>query len=67
MVNNDLWVGVLLVDASTTPGETLGADIWVVGLKDASNLAAATWGSASEMIKGRERMDEQITMNRDCD
>lgn len=42
MVDNDLWISILLVDASAAPGEAFRAYIWVVGLKDASNLAATT-------------------------
>jgi len=42
MVDNDLWIGTLLINATTASGEALRAHIRVVGLIDASDLAATT-------------------------
>lgn len=42
MVDDHIWIRILLIDTSATPSEALGTDLWIIGLKDASNLATAT-------------------------
>jgi hypothetical protein len=42
MVNHDVRIGVLLIDATRSPSKTLGAYVGVVWRKDASYFTAAT-------------------------
>jgi hypothetical protein len=47
VIDNDFGVGILLIDAPAAACEALRADVWVVGLENAADLASATC-SASE-------------------
>lgn len=53
MVDNDIWIGVFLVDASAAAREALGAHIGILGLKDAPDLAATTCIFSSEFFRER--------------
>jgi hypothetical protein len=43
VIDNDLWIGMLLVDTPAAACKTFRAHVRVVGLKDASDLAATTY------------------------
>lgn len=43
VIDNNLWVGMLLVDAARAAGEAFRADIRVVWLEDAFDFAATAW------------------------
>lgn len=40
VINDDLWVGMFLINAPASSREAFCADVWVVGLEDAPDLAA---------------------------
>lgn len=40
MVNDDLWIGILLVDAAAAACEAFGTDVGVIYWVDASDLSA---------------------------
>lgn len=40
MIDYNIGVGMFLIDASTPPRKAFRADIWIIGLEDASDLTA---------------------------
>ena len=42
MIDDDIWIGMFLINASAAACKALGAHIGIVGLKDAPDLAATT-------------------------
>jgi hypothetical protein len=60
VIDNDLWVGMLLVDAPVATCKAFRAHVRVVGLEDAPDLAAttfkATMRTLTHLLARRQRL-----------
>lgn len=55
MIDNDLWIGVFLIDAPAAARKTFRANVRVIGLEYASDLAATAYTGLESLTRDRVR------------
>lgn len=50
VVDNNIRTGIFLVDASATTCKAFRADIWIIRVEDAPDLAATAYSASDEVV-----------------